>query len=163
MAASRQGWSLGATDVGGELLENEPIERSILVEGTDHVVAVGVGIRPDPVVAEHEDAVLGVGVAGDVEPVPVPSVRRSGARRASGRPRGQKRRRSRSRLEGLDLLGRGRKSDQVVVSSSEQRAAISGWRRRKTFGFQPGQDERINRRPRPAPILHGGGSCCWIG
>ena len=34
----------------------------------NHVIAIGIRVRANPVVAKHEHAVLGVGIAGDVEP-----------------------------------------------------------------------------------------------
>ena len=56
--------------VGGDLLDEELVVRQVLVERADDAVAVGVGVRVAPLFLE--DVALGVGVAGDVEPVPPP-------------------------------------------------------------------------------------------
>ena len=53
--------------VGGELFDQETVEREVAVERSDHVVAVGVG--PVVVGVLEEDVAAGVGIAGDVEPV----------------------------------------------------------------------------------------------
>ena len=113
IAASRQGWSLGATDVGGELVLDEPIEAEVFVERADDVVAIGIGERADPVVAEHQHAVLGVGVAGDVEPVPAPAlaVMRRGQQPIDDPGEGIRRP---VVFERLDFLGGRRQADQVV-------------------------------------------------
>ena len=74
----------GARDqlVAGQLLDDEPIERLVGVEGADDVVAILVGIGSRRVVVA---VAVGVGVAGDVEPVSRPALAVAGARRAAGR------------------------------------------------------------------------------
>ena len=59
-------WSsvLVGQQVAGELLDREPVERQVAVEGADDPVAIG------PHLAEVVEVIaVGVGVAGGVEPV----------------------------------------------------------------------------------------------
>ena len=56
--------------VAGELLEDEAVERLVGVEGADDVVAIAPGVGPRFV----ELVAVGVGVAGEVEPVPAPAL-----------------------------------------------------------------------------------------
>src|SRR5207249_8582235 len=58
--------------VGGELFNNKPVERQILVERADNVVAVRVGVGVAAFLLEN--VALGVGVTGDIEPVPSPTL-----------------------------------------------------------------------------------------
>ena len=59
-----------ATDpIGGKLEGHEAIVGEIVVEGPDHPVAVHRGMNEKPLLAAV-DIALGVGIAGDVEPVP---------------------------------------------------------------------------------------------
>jgi len=60
--------------ISGELLLDKAIKRHILVEGANDVVAKCIGERPHPIVAVHEHAIFGVGVAGNVEPMPAPAL-----------------------------------------------------------------------------------------
>ena len=64
--------------VGGDLLDDEAVVRLVLVERSDHVIAIGVRVGIAPLLGE--DVPLGVGIAGHVEPVPAPGLRRSGGR-----------------------------------------------------------------------------------
>ena len=57
--------------VGGELFNNEPVVGKIIVEGRDHVIAVRPGPGEDAVL--KEDVPLGVGIAGNVQPVAAPA------------------------------------------------------------------------------------------
>ena len=59
--------------IGGELFADELVERFVVVERANHVIAVGIGKGSDPGVAVHQHAILGVGIAGDVEPVAAPA------------------------------------------------------------------------------------------
>ena len=66
--------------VAGDLLDGESIEGHIAVEGVDDPIAIA------PHVAMVVDVVaVGVGVAGQVEPVRAPCARRSGAKPAADR------------------------------------------------------------------------------
>ena len=64
--------------VGGELLMNEAVEGEVGVEGADDVVAVGVGVG-EAAFGVADEVALGVGVAGDVEPVAAPAFAVAGA------------------------------------------------------------------------------------
>ena len=68
--------------VAGELLDDEAVVRLVGVERADDVVAVPPGVGPGLV----ELVAVGVGVAGQVEPVPAPALAVVRARRAAGRP-----------------------------------------------------------------------------
>ena len=63
----------GGDPIGGELVFDESVEAQILIEGANHIIAIRIGKRADPVVAEHQHAVLGVGISRDVEPVSSPA------------------------------------------------------------------------------------------
>ena len=69
--------------IAGELFLNELVPRFVGVERTDHVVAV------PPEVGPHGIGIgvpVGIGVAGNIEPVASPSVRRRPGRREAVRP-----------------------------------------------------------------------------
>ena len=57
--------------VGGELLAHETVERFVVIEGGDDVVAVGVGVGI--LLGLAENGALGIGVAGHVQPVAAPA------------------------------------------------------------------------------------------
>src|SRR5579863_1653226 len=56
--------------IGGELFEDETIEREILVERVDDVIAIGIRKWVPPLFGE--DIAFRVRIAGDIEPVPSP-------------------------------------------------------------------------------------------
>ena len=120
--------------VAGQLLDRELVERQVAVEGVDDPVAV----LPDR--ARGVDAVaVGVGVAGQVEPVPAPAlaVVRRGEQPVDqplvgvGPGVGE---------EGLDLGGRRRQAEQVEAEPADQRRAVG-----------------LGRRARPLPSPAGPG------
>ena len=59
--------------VGGDLLNDEPVERQIGIERVDHIIAVGVGVGEKPRLIPGKVA-LGVGITRHVEPVPPPAL-----------------------------------------------------------------------------------------
>ena len=63
------GIPLPTEPIGGELERDKAIVGEILVEGPDHPVAVHRGMDEKPLLAAV-DIALGVGIAGDIEPVP---------------------------------------------------------------------------------------------
>ena len=71
------GFLLGGQTVGGDLFEDETVERAVAVEGLDDVVAVGVGERNAALAVGG--FFRGVGVARDVEPVAAPALAVFGA------------------------------------------------------------------------------------
>ena len=54
-------------EVAGELLDREPVERQVAVDGVDHPVAVGPH-RPLGV----DGVAVGIGITRLIEPVPTP-------------------------------------------------------------------------------------------
>ena len=72
-AECRQGPSIltQRKPVGGDLFDQEPIERQVVIKRADDVIAVGVG--PVEVRILEEDIAPGIGIASDVEPVARPS------------------------------------------------------------------------------------------
>ncbi len=157
------GLVLWGHDVGGELLVDEPIKRRIIVERSNHVVAIRVGKRANPIIAVHEHAILGVGIPGDVKPVPAPPfpIARRGQQAVDHAGEGVV---ERIALERFDLLGRGRQADQVVVGPAKQGAAISRRRRRQAAGLELRQHEaRREGTSSQSFLATGGGSRRAIG
>ena len=136
--------------VAGKLLDDELVERLVGVERLDHPVAIG----PDLAIVVQVQA-MGVAVAGGVEPEPghVLAV----ARRVEQpvhellislvRAIGQ---------EGIDLLGRRGQAGQVEEDAADQGRRVGLGRGVQPLGLEPGQDETVDRIPRPAGILDGG-------
>ena len=100
-----------------------------------------------------EDVALRVGIAGDVEPVAGPAfaeARRreqaidgrlvAGVARVGG--------------ELVELLGRRRQADEVVVQPAQQRARRRLGRRRQAGRFQPGEDEAVDIGARRGCVLN---------
>ena len=149
----RIGVVLGTEAVGGDLLDHEGVVRLVLVQGADHVVAIGVRVRIAPLFLE--DISLRVGVASDIEPVPPPALAVMGrglqaVNQALIRIRGL------VLEEALDLLRSRRQADQVEREPAQEGPLIGGRRRCEPGRFQPRQDERVNRSPNPVPIVHDG-------
>ncbi len=129
--------------VACQLFLDEPVKWHITVERPDHVVAKLVGVRTHPVII---GVAFRVGIAGHVEPMTAPSlavVRRLettvdqplvsiGTLVIDERP-------------GL-LIGRWQ-PQQVKVHAFHQGQPVSVRRKAEFLLFQPGQHERINRRP----------------
>ncbi len=136
--------------IGGELLADELIVGQVVVEGRDHVVAIGVGIRIAAVLGE--DVALGVGVAGHVEPVPAPALAVGGRGQQAidhlgvGVGRGVV-------FERFDLVGRGRQAGQVECRAAQQRAPIGPRRGTQFVVFQPRENEAIDRAGGPVCVL----------
>ncbi len=126
--------------VAGELLDREPVERQVAVEGVDDPVAV----LPDR--ARGVDAVaVGVGVAGQVEPVPRPAlaVVRRGEQAVDeplvgvGRGRRRGTRRPPRAIGGRPIRSRLTRRISVARSASGDGAM--------PVALQPGEDEAIDR------------------
>ncbi len=130
--------------VGRELLDDEPIVGRVAVERGDDVVAVGIG--PVEVGVLEEDVALGIGVPGDVEPVPPPAlaIPRRGQQAVDQAGIGVG---GRIGLEGGDLLGGRRQPEQVERDAADQGPPVGGRRRRQRGGLEPGQDEAVERVP----------------
>ncbi len=63
---------LSMQTVRRQLLHDELIVRQVFVEGADHIIPVGVGIGVTAFLGEQ--VALGIGIAGDIEPVPAPAL-----------------------------------------------------------------------------------------
>ena len=59
--------------IGRQLLEDELVVGQVGVERPGHIVAIGEGIEQPPLFLQT-DIFLGVGIAGDVEPMPAPAL-----------------------------------------------------------------------------------------
>ena len=162
--------------VGGELLDDELVVRLVLVHRVDDVVAVGPGVGV-AVVAEEAVALVDlqaarVGVTRGVEPVTGPAfaVMRRGEQRVdlldidgfdvAGRAAGAGRERvgERGAVAGLDesfdLLGGGRKADEVVVDATQVGLVTGGGIRLQALLFELGEDERVDGILDPGLVLH---------
>jgi len=129
--------------VAGQLLGDELVEGPVVVEGADDVVAIAPGPRA---LGIGLDSAVGVGVAGDVEPVAPPAL-------TVGR-RGQQpvhqaliARVGRVLDECLDLLRRRRQPGQVEGDAADQglRSGLRG--EPEALPPEPIQQEGVDRRP----------------
>ena len=130
--------------VAGQLLADESVVRLIAIERGDHVVAIspGEGLGRVALVA------VGLAVANQVEPVPAPffAIMRAGeqavdqALERAGRSVGDER---------VDLVRGRRQPGEVICQPADQGRAIRGRGRLESLGFEPRQDERVNRRAAP--------------
>ena len=131
--------------VAGQLLGNEAIERLVLVERGDDVVA----IAPLAFAGDDERRVDveadGVDVAGHVQPVTAPAlaeVRRSQQSvdqplEGVGTLVGDK---------GLHFLAGGRQAHKVEIGPADKRRTVGLGRKRQSLGRQPSQQKRVDRR-----------------
>ena len=127
--------------IGGELGDDELVERPIGVEAGDDPIAIGVGMLV--VAVFFEDVALGVGVAGDVEPVAGPAfaeARRGEQPIDGGFVAGI----ARVGGEFVELFGRRRQADEVVVQAVAAGPAARLRRRREVGRFELGQNEAID-------------------
>ena len=141
--------------VGGDLLEDEAVERHVVVEGVDDVVAIRVGVGVAGVAVAGEVA-GGVGVAGDVEPVPRPAF---AVVAAVEQPIDEPWKRV-GRLiggEGLDLLVGRRQSCEREEGAADERTPVGRRVGRESRPFEAGEHEGVDRLPRPGRVAHGGG------
>ena len=130
--------------ISGQLQTHEPFVRHVVVERGDHPVAVHRGMDEKPLLTTI-DIALGVGVAGDVEPVPplLFAVARRGEEPVDdffvgvGGGIGD---------EGCHLLGLRGQSGEVVRDAADERAAIGLGRSGKPGFGKPGVDESIDER-----------------
>ena len=135
--------------VSRQLLDDEPIVRQILVQRSDHVIAVG--IRPRKVGVLKQRVAFRVGITGHVEPMPPPTLAIAGR---SEQPIDDP-------LEGivrrigqkLRHLRRGRwQADQIELHTPQQCTLVGGRRWREPVRFQLGQYETIDRRSTPRSL-----------
>ena len=125
--------------VAGNLLDEEPVVRLVVVERLDHVVAVAPRVRPMHVVLEAG----GVGVARDVEPEPAVAlavVRRREQRIDQMLPRVR-------RLvadERVHLRRRRRQAEEIEVGAPHERVPIGARRRLQPARAARGLEESID-------------------
>ncbi len=105
-------------EIAGDLLAHELVERHVGVEGVDRVIAIAPG-------GSENEAAEGqrLGEPGDVEPVPSPALAEVGRGEEAVDERFISDRR-RIVNKRIDILGRGRQSDQVKRESPRQRCAV---------------------------------------
>ncbi len=143
--------------IAGQLFDREAVERHVVVQGLDHPVAIG----PHFALAVDRIAVR-VGVARLVEPVPAPALAVVGR----GEQAVDQRLVSRGTFifdEPLDLVRRRQQSDQVEIDAANQRRSIGRGRRRQSFGFQPRQNELVDRVTDPGLVFDLGRSLACQG
>ncbi len=150
--------------VGGDLEEEEAIVGHVLVEGLDDPVAVGGGMDEEAFLAGVHVA-LGVGVAGDVEPVATPSfavvgtVEESLDQAGDGGGIGAVGGRSGGLGFGgefLDFLIRGGQACECFGEATDQGARVGGRSGFGAFRFEFGEDEAVDLVPGPAGVADGG-------
>ena len=137
--------------VAGNLLLHEPVVGHVGVERLDDPVAIAERVRVRDVLVEP----VRVGIAGDVEPVPAPTLAVAGRRQqpldhplVGVGPL--------VREEGVDL-GRGRgQAGQVERDPPQQLPLAGGGDRRQPVGLEPGEDEPVDRVARPGLVADGG-------
>ena len=137
--------------VAGDLLADESAVRHILIQGSDHIIAIGPGMIPALVLV----VAVGIAVVDDVEPVPAPSLAVSGR---GEQPIDQLLVGIRGVVaeEPVDLLGRRRQAVQVEGEAADQGPAIGLGAVMQPLGLQPAEDERVDRRADPGPLTHRG-------
>ena len=120
--------AVGIDLVAGQLLQHEAVERLVVVERLDDVVAVAP--RPGAVAVVLE--ALGLGVAHDIEPVPAPLL---AVVRGREQPIDQLLVGVGRRIvdEGIDLLRRRRQPGQVEGDPADERGPVGLRRRRQSF------------------------------
>jgi hypothetical protein len=134
--------------IAGQLLEHETIERFVLVEGANHVVAITPDVRLDGVAL----VAIGFGVTHQVEPVPAPAlaVGGPGEKIIDNAVEGL---RCRGLQEGLLFGERRRQPGKVEVDTAKQGMRRAGGRRLPSPGFEPGEHEPIDGVAGPGRVL----------
>ena len=141
-------------EVAGELLDRELVEGEVGVVGTDHPVAV----RPGGARAVEAEA-LGIGVAGEVEPVGGPFLAVMGGGEEAvdfrlpgglgvGLPGG---------FEAVEFGERGREADEVDGEPAQQEGGFGLGVGLELFPGEAVEDEVIDRVLRPVRGFDGGG------
>src|SRR5579883_65569 len=143
--------------VAGQLLGYESVVGLILVKGTDDVVAVAPGVRPLAVGL----VAIGLGVAGDVQPMlgPALAVIRGGQQTLHDALVST---RSVITEEGVCLVWRGGEADQVEGDATQQRRSVGRGRGPEPGCLQPGEHESVNGSADPGGI-RGGRQGLWPG
>ena len=141
----------GGEKIAGELFDDEFVEGFVFVEGSDDVIAVAPGGRMGDVFVHA----VGVGVAGDVEPVASPAFAVAGGFEEfvdEARPGfipgvGE---------EGVDLLGGGREAVEIEVGAPDEGEFFGGLGGEVAALLDSGQDEVIEVFACPAGVFDRG-------
>ena len=137
--------------IAGQLLDGELVVRHVAVERVDHPVAVAPCLRPRRGPSHSRRYRRnGPGPASGA-----PTSRRSAARRAAVHQRAH-RRRADVGQEVVDLGGGWRQAVRSRLSAADQRGLRGLGRRLDLLGFQPRQDELVDRIARPLRVANGG-------
>ena len=121
--------------VAGDLLDHKLVVGHVAIDRGNHPVA------PDPHLATKILFVaVGVGIAGEVEPVPRPLLAV-----AVAREQGIDRLLIALGLEGGELLGRRRQADEIEIDPAAERGGIGLGRRREALRGEVGGDDRVDR------------------
>ena len=154
---------LGEEAVGGELFDDELVVGFVAVEGIDDVVAVSPGVGVAQVFAAFGVA-LGVGVAGDIEPVAAPAftVGRGGKQAVDEGGVGGVGITERIGFEGDDLGFGGWEAGEVEGEAADQRAAIGSGVGAEAMVCEFGEDEVIDGVLDPRGVGGSGGGDCGL-
>ena len=143
----------GRQQIPGDLLAHETVERAVLVETLDHIIAVAPGLL------EHEPAQRQrLGEPRYVEPMPPPALAEM---RRREEPIDQALVRARRAIvhKGVDLPRRRRQADEIVGQTADQRHAVGIGTRPDALGLLPRADEAVEVAARPRGVgdrRHGG-------
>ena len=131
--------------ITGDLLHDELVVGHVAVERSDHPVA------PDPHLATMIFFVaVGIGIAGEVEPVPCPLLAI-----AVAREQGIDRLLVAVGLEGGELLGRRRQADEIEIDAAAERGGVGLRRRREPLRGKVRGDDRVDRTRAGGDSGHG--------
>ena len=136
--------------IGRELVEDELVVTEIGIQRGDDVIAECVGVRIAAVL--EEDVALGIGVAGNVQPVPSPALAVPGRGQQAvdqmGKAVG-----CRVGFEPVDLFGRRGNAREIDGRAADQGTLVGLGRGGHSGRFEPGQNERIDRRADPLTVV----------
>ena len=135
--------------IAGDLLDDEAVERFVVVERADDVIAVPPRVVKDSGAAPADR----VGIAGHVEPVPPPPLAKMRALQQAIDPAGDDGARFRGRRvlcnELIDLFGRRRQANQIEGQTPDERLGIGIRRGLQSCLFESRQNEPIDGTFRP--------------
>ena len=149
----RRELGMGGRDelVAGELLDEEAIQRQVGVEGAHDPVAVLPGVGPGRIVLRGAG---GVGVACRIEPMAGPPLAIVG--------RGEEPidevlvgRRIGVGDEGIDLLGSGRKTEEIKRRPADERRPVGRRREGEASSLEAGKEEGVDRLRDEIGVGHG--------
>ena len=106
-----------------QLLGNKTIVGCILIQRPDNVISISVSVWTNSILAVKQYQVFGIGISGNVQPVPAPSFAVAGR---TEQPIDDLRKRIRRFVFGefLYVSVIWRQADQIVIDTAEQNASI---------------------------------------